>query len=195
AFVFDLTERRRAEQALRERERESLLILDTIPALVAMLKPSGEVDAVNQELIAFCGQPLEAMKEWGTNGTVHPDDLPHMVPIFSQAIASGEPYDFEARIRRFDGVYRWLQVRGLPLRDSAGQIVRWYVLLADVDDRKRAEDAIDTARSELARVARVMSMRAFTASIPREWTQPLSGIITNASTCLRILNASHPNID
>ena len=195
AFVFDLTERRRAEQALRERERESLLILDTIPALVAILKPSGEVDAVNQELVAFCGQPLEAMKEWGTNGTVHPDDLPHMVPIFSQAIASGEPYDFEARIRRFDGVYRWLQVRGLPLRDSAGKIVRWYVLLADVDDRKRAEDAIDTARSELARVARVMSMSAFTASIAHEVNQPLSGIITNASTCLRMLNASPPNIE
>jgi signal transduction histidine kinase len=118
-----------------------------------------------------------------------------MVPIFSQAIASGEPYDFEARIRRFDGVYRWLQIRGLPLRDSAGQIVRWYVLLADVDDRKRAEDAIDTARSELARVARVMSMSAFTASIAHEVNQPLSGIITNASTCLRMLNASPPNIE
>jgi PAS domain S-box-containing protein len=195
AFVVDLTELKRAEQALRERDRESRLILDTIPGLVATLKPSGEVDAVNQELVAFCGQALEAMKEWGTNGTVHPDDLPHMAPIFSQAIASGEPYDFEARIRRFDGVYRWLQVRGLPLRDSAGQIVRWYVLLADVDDRKRAEDAIDTARSELARVARVMSMSAFTASVAHEVSQPLSGIITNASTCLRMLKASPPNID
>src|SRR5262245_42160048 len=80
--------------SLREedfRERESLLVLDTIPGLVAILKPSGEVDAVNNELVAFCGQPLEEMKAWGTNGTVHPDDLPEIIPIFTGAIASGEP--------------------------------------------------------------------------------------------------------
>jgi PAS domain S-box-containing protein len=193
--VVDLTERGRVEQALRERERESLMILDAIPGLVAILKPNGEVDAVNHELTAFCGQPLEAMKEWGTNGTVHPEDLPHMVPIFTQAIASGEPYDFETRVRRFDGVYRWLQVRGLPHRDASGRIVRWYVLLSDIDDRKRAEEAIDKARSEFARVARVVTLSALTASIAHEVNQPLSGIITNAGTCLRMLNASPPNID
>src|SRR5262249_10336664 len=114
AFVIDLTERRRAEEALRESKRESRLILETIPGLVAVVAPSGEGHEVNPELVAFCGQPLEGMKQWGTNGTVHPDDLPQMVPIFTKSIASGEPYDFEARIRRFDGVYRWFQVRGLP---------------------------------------------------------------------------------
>src|SRR5262249_25796944 len=108
---------------------------------------------------------------------------------------SGRPYDFEARIRRFDGVYRWLQVRGLPLRDSMGQIARWYVLLADVDDRKRARDAVDAARSEVAHVARVVTMSALTASIAHEVNQPLSGIITNAGTCLRMLDAAPPNID
>ena len=195
AFVADLTELKRAEEAVRENERESRLILETIPGLVATLTPTGEVDAVNHELIAFCGQPLEAMKEWGTNGTVHPDDLPHMGPIFVNAIASGEPYDFEARIRRFDGEYRWMQVRGLPLRDTSGRIIHWYVLLSDIDARKRAEDSIATARSELARVARVMTMSAVTASIAHEVNQPLSGIITNASTSLRMLDASPPNID
>ena len=195
AFVADLTELKRAEEAVRESERESRLILETIPGLVATLTPTGEVDAVNHELIAFCGQPLEAMKEWGTNGTVHPDDLPHMGPIFVNAIASGEPYDFEARIRRFDGEYRWMQVRGLPLRDTSGRIIHWYVLLSDIDARKRAEDSIATARSELARVARVMTMSAVTASITHEVNQPLSGIITNASTSLRMLDASPPNID
>jgi PAS domain-containing protein len=84
----------------RATPRSSRLILDTIPGLVAVLKPSGEVDAANHELVTFCGQPLEAMKDSGTNGTVHPDDLPHMVPIFTRAIASGEPYDFEARRER-----------------------------------------------------------------------------------------------
>jgi PAS domain S-box-containing protein len=132
----------RLREALRESERGSRSLLDTIPGLVAMLTPAGEVDAVNNELVEYCGQPLAAMRQWGTNGTVHSDDLPHIVPIFTGAIATGQPYDFEARIRRFDGLYRWCQVRGLPLRDANGHTARWYVLLTDIDDRKRAEDVV-----------------------------------------------------
>ena len=139
---IDIDERKRAEAARRESERESRLIVDTIPGLVATLTPAGEVEVVNHQLIEYCGQPLEAMKEWGTNGTVHPEDVPRVARVFTQAITAGEPYDFETRIRRFDGVYRWFQVRGLPLRDPRALIVRWYVLLSDIDDRKRAEDAI-----------------------------------------------------
>jgi PAS domain S-box-containing protein len=88
------------------------------------------------------------MKQWGTNGTVHPDDLPHIVPVFTQAIAAGDPYDFEARIRRFDGVYHWFQVRGLPLRDMGSHISRWYVLLTDIDDLKRTGDALRKSERE-----------------------------------------------
>src|SRR4029453_6636413 len=88
----------RLREALRESERRSRVLLDTIPGLVAMLTPTGEVDTVNHELVEYCGQPLEAMQQWGTNGTVHSEDLPRIVPVFTQAIASGEPYDFEARI-------------------------------------------------------------------------------------------------
>ena len=149
AFVLDLTELKRAEQALHESERASRLIVDTIPGLVAILTPAGEVDVVNDQLVQYCGQPLEKMKEWGTNGTVHSEDMPGVIEIFTRAIMSGEPYDFEARIRRFDGVYRWFLVRGLPLRDTGGQIARWYVLLSDIDDRKRAEHAILTSERNL----------------------------------------------
>lgn len=130
----------REEDALRE--RESRVIVDTIPGLVAILTAAGEVDVVNHELVEYCGQPLEAMKQWGTNGTVHSDDLPRIGPVFGKAIAAGDPYDFEARIRRFDGVYRWCQVRGLPFRDSTGRILRWYVVLTDIDERKCSEQAL-----------------------------------------------------
>jgi PAS domain S-box-containing protein len=146
---IDIDERKRAEAARRETERESRLIVDTIPGLVATLTPAGDVDVVNHQLIEYCGQPLEAMRQWGTNGTVHAEDLPRLVQVFTQAITSGEPYDFEARIRRFDGVYRWFQVRGLPLRDPGERIARWYVLLTDIDDRKRAEDALRASERNL----------------------------------------------
>ncbi len=137
--IGQFVERRRAEQALRVSEREARLIVNTIPGFVASLTPAGEVEVVNDQLVEYCGQGLEAMRQWGTNGTVHPEDVPHVAGIFAPAIATGQPYELEARIRRFDGVYRWFQIRGLPLRDTRGQVVRWYSLLSDVDDRKRAE--------------------------------------------------------
>ena len=147
-----LAEQRRAAQelneALRESEHDSRLLVHTIPGLVAILTPAGEVDVVNDELVEYCGQALEAMKRWGTNGTVHTDDIPRVGQVFTQAIASGNPYDFEARIRRFDGVYHWCQVRGLPFRDPSGRILRWYVLLSDIDDRKRAENALRESERE-----------------------------------------------
>jgi PAS domain S-box-containing protein len=170
-------------------------IMDTIPGLVAMLTPAGEVDVVNHELVEYCGQGLDAMKQWGANGKIHVDDLPRVGQVFTQAIASGTPYDFEARVRRFDGVYRWCQIRGLPHRDSSEHIGRWYVLLTDIDDQKRAEEALSRARSELAHVSRATTLSALTASIAHEVNQPLSGIITNASTCLRMLAADPPDID
>jgi PAS domain S-box-containing protein len=145
---IDIDERKRAEAARHESERESRLVMENIPGLVATLRPTGEVEFVNDRLVEYCGQPLAAMQQWGTNGTVLPDDLPRIVPVFAQAIASGSPYDFEARIRRFDGAYRWHDVRGLPLRDTNLQIVRWYVLLSDIDDRKRAEDALRESERE-----------------------------------------------
>jgi len=145
----EISRHQRAAEALRDSTHESRLIVETIPGLVAMLTPEGEVDLVNQQLVEYCGQPLEAMKQWGTNGTVHSDDLPHVAQVFTKAITSGEPYDFEARIRRFDGIYRWVQVRGLPLRDRGQHIARWYVLLTDIDDRKRAEEALVKREREL----------------------------------------------
>ena len=74
-------------QRLFAERRRSVPILDTIPGLVATLLPTGEVDSVNAELVEYCGQPLEAMKQWGTNGTVHSEDVPRIGPMFAQAIA------------------------------------------------------------------------------------------------------------
>ena len=152
---------RDSTEALREREWR--VIVDTIPGLVATLAPSGEVEVVNDQLVEYCGQDLEAMKQWGTNGTVHVGDLPRIVPVFIQAITTGEPYDFEARVRRFDAVYRWCQVRGLPLRDTAGRISRWYVLLTDIDERKHAEDALRASERSLKLIIDTIPALAWSA--------------------------------
>src|SRR5258705_12327732 len=135
-------ERQRTEAARRASELDSRLIVGSIPGLVSVLTPTGAVDAVNDQLVEYCGQTLEELKQWGTNDTVHPDDLTGVIQMLTQALASGEPYDFEERLRRFDGAYRWFQVRALPLRDASGAILRWYALHTDIDERKRMQDAL-----------------------------------------------------
>ena len=164
-LLTDVDERKRAEQALRESEHESRLIVETVPGFVAMMSPDGEVDFVNRQVLEYCGQTLATIREWGTNGTVHADDMPHVATLFGEAIRSGKPYDFEARIRRFDGVYRWFQVRGLPLRDTNERILRWYVLLSDIDERKRAETELRQAYDSFADAQRLSKTGSFIADV------------------------------
>jgi PAS domain S-box-containing protein len=194
-LLTDIDERKRAEDAQRESERESRLIVDSIPGFVAAFTPGGEVEFVNRQTREYFGKSLEEMKHWGAGGLTHPEDLPRVVELFTDAISSGSPFDFELRARRFDGVYRWFRSRGFPLHDTNGQIVRWYNLLIDIDEHKRAEEALDKARSDLAYVARVTTVSALTASMAHEINQPLTGIITNAGTCLRLLDTQPPDLD
>jgi PAS domain S-box-containing protein len=161
--------------------------------------PTGEVEFVNKGLMEYCGQGLDAMKQWGTNGTVHGDDLPHVVELFTRGITSGEPYEFDARIRRSDGIYRWFQVRGLPLRDMGGQIVRWYSLLVDIDDRKRAEAQVEQAYLHLAEAQRLSKTaassricRLTTTTGPRRPSASLSSIPRPSSRCRWIRGMVHP---
>jgi PAS domain S-box-containing protein len=149
ALLSDVAAGKRSEDALRERERESRLIVDSIPGLVALLSASGEVELVNPQILEYFGQTLEELKQWGTSGIIHPDDLPHVIAAFTTSIATGAPYDIQQRFRRWDGVFRWFRNSGFPLRDTHGQIVRWCVLLTDVDDQRRAEDALRESEREL----------------------------------------------
>ncbi|WP_404293910.1 PAS domain-containing protein [Microvirga sp. RSM25] len=139
--ITDVDDRRRAEENLRESERQLRLIVGTIPGLVVVFGPDGLLESANQQMLDYVGQTFNGFKDWATNGCVHPDDLPPGIAKFTNSLVSGDPYEFEARIRRRDGVYRWFQVRGNPARDADGNIIRWYGLLIDIDARKQAEDA------------------------------------------------------
>ncbi len=112
---------------------------DHIAGLVALLTPAGRFELVNNQTLGFFGVPLEELKRWAIADIVHPDDLPNVLAAWSEAAETGRPYDVEERLRRADGAYRWFHTRGFPLRDMEGQIVRWYVMRADVDDQKRGE--------------------------------------------------------
>ena len=139
---MDVTDSKRAEAALLARELNLRLIVDSIPAPVALMTPSGQVESVNQPGIKYFGKTFEELKRWGTSDAVHPDDLPNAIAVWKDAIETGQPYEVKERLRRFDGVYRWFGVRGFPLRDPEGRILNWCVLLTDIDDRERAEESL-----------------------------------------------------
>jgi PAS domain S-box-containing protein len=149
ALREEIAERRRAEQMLQVRELNLRLIVDSIPAPVAVVTPAGEVESVNQPILAYFGKTFEDLKHWGTSDAVHPHDLPHAIAAWREAIETGRPYEVKERLRRFDGVYRWFDARGFALRDPDGRILNWCILLTDIDDRYRAEEALRASERSL----------------------------------------------
>ena len=317
---LDIEDRKRTEEALRQSEERARLMVDSIDGQIMTATPKGEVEFVNQQVLDYFGKTLEELKDWRVNDAIHQEDFPRALTLWTHSVETGDPYEFDQRLRRADGAYRWFRVRGRCVRDAQGHVVRWYVLLTDIDEGKRAEaqveqaylrlaeaqrlsktgsfitdlqaddhnwseetfrifefdpatkikvqmirdmvhaedlssfdsviargmtgsdvdflfrivtprgalkhirgmarvieqvagrplfigalqditesklaeEALNKARSELAQVARVTTLNALTASIAHEVNQPLSGIVTNASTCVRMLSADPPNID
>ncbi len=191
---IDIEDRKRAENALRASERNLNLIINTIPALVWSARPDGSAEFFNQHFLEYVGLSSDAAQDWGWTVAVHPDDLSDLASAWQSIRSSGEAGEKEARLRRFDGTYRWFLFRANPLRDEAGNVVRWFGLNTDIEDRKGTEEELRNTQAKLAHMARVMTMGELTASIAHEISQPLSGIVTNASTCLRMLAADPPNV-
>ena len=124
-------------------------MVDGISALVAVLTPDGTVDFVNRQVLDYFGKTLEELKEWATTDAIHADDLPGVIAVWRRSLESGQPYDIEIRQRGANGVYRWFHVQGLPVRDATGCILRWCILQTDIDERKRAEEALRESEREL----------------------------------------------
>jgi PAS domain S-box-containing protein len=184
----------RAQEALRESEQRLRSAMDGIPGLVGVLGPNGDVEAVNRQIVEYCGQPLEELRNWGTNGIVHHEDLPHVVEIFTKSIAAGIPYQIEQRLRRFDGEYRWFDNRGIPVRDDSGRIVRWYVLLTDIEDRTQALARLQQMQSDFAHMNRVSMMGELAASLSHEISQPIASARNNARAAQNFLEMQPPDL-
>jgi len=115
------------------------VLVDSLPALIHTGLPDGYLDFFNQRWLEFVGLRLEDLEGWKWTAAVHPDDVTGLVAAWRACLASGEPLEFEARVRRADGEYRWMLHHKVALRDECGQIVKWYGSSIDIEDRKRAE--------------------------------------------------------
>lgn len=180
---------------IQESEDRLRRVINTIPAHVWSTLPDGSADLVNQRLLESTGFSMEQLLGSGWHTLVHPDDRDMYVREWNLAMAAGEPMEVEARVWTAQSDYRWLLVRNVPLRDNRGNIVKWYGAGIDIEDRKRAEDALRKAQAELAHANRVTTMGELSACLAHEINQPISGLITNASTCLRLLKREQPDLD
>jgi PAS domain S-box-containing protein len=141
----DIEDLKRAEDRIR-------LIIDTLPTMVWTLRPDGAVDYVNQRWLDYTGLALEQEIEEPTR-VVHPKDLPRVIEKWLSDMAAREPSEDEMRLRRADGEYRWFLVRTAPLRDEQGDVVKWYGVSIDIEDRKRAEEALRSSEREQRHIA------------------------------------------
>ncbi len=195
----DIEDRKRAEEAVRDSEFQLRLIIDSIPALVFTTTAAGEVEYVNRQILDYFGNTLEELKNWAFSGAVHPDDMNGVVTHWQHSIAGGSPFDIEQRIRRFDGVFRWFHVRGLPLRSPEGRIIRWYVVLTDVDDRVRSEEAVRISERELRQIVDSVPGMIATANAKGEHdyaskrTLDYTGTSTEEASGLGFVNTIHPD--
>jgi formate hydrogenlyase transcriptional activator len=147
--ITDITQQRRAEAVIRTQQAELRDVVDTIPAIVWSALPDGSNSYVNSRFVEYCGMQPEQIAGTGWHAATHPDDLERHNAKWLACAASGEPLEDEVRFRRADGQYRWYLQRAIPLRDGAGHIVKWYGVLTDIEDRKRADDKIREQETEL----------------------------------------------
>jgi PAS domain S-box-containing protein len=140
--TVDITERKRAEEAIRQREKQLRDVFEGIPAMAAAIRLDGSVEFTNQRWREYTGLSLEEATGSGWETAIHPQDLSTYVNMRSTSIASGKAYEGEFRLRAANGEYRWFLSRGVPLRDDRGNVVRWYSIQTDIDDRKRVEEKL-----------------------------------------------------
>src|ERR1700732_2934703 len=125
------------------------LVVDTIPTLAWSARPDGSADFFNQRWLDYTGLSAEQALGSGWQVAIHPDDLPRILKTFREALNSVKPYEVEGRFCRFDGEFRWFLFRASPLCDESGKVVKWYGTNTDIEDRKRAEDALRSHEQNL----------------------------------------------
>jgi PAS domain S-box-containing protein len=193
-ILFDIDELKKTERALQEREHQLLGIIETIPSMLWSVSPTGKTTHLSQRVLEYCGASSEELINRGWERFIHPDDREETTKAFDHAISSGESYSAIHRLRRADGEYRWHHSMGEPLRDAQGNIIQWYGLATDIDERKRAEDHLRDMRIKLTRASRIATLAELSASIAHELNQPLMSVLANAQAGKRWLAANPPNL-
>ncbi len=182
-----------AEEALRQGENRLRLVIGTIPTMAWSLLPDGAVDFVNQRWLEYTGLSLEeALAD--ANRIVHPEDLPSVMEKWRRDMAVGEQCEYEIRLRRADGEYRWFLVRTAPLRDEQGNIVKWYGTSTDITERKNSENALRDSGAQLQALTRrlVELQESERKDFARELHDRIGPTLTSLSINLKLIKDALP---
>jgi len=149
----DIEDRKRREEASEARGRNFEQIVDGLPEIVALFAADGKIAFSNKQMLEYLGETLEQVQAKASAYNFHPDDRDEVLTRWAAAVQSGEPFDFEARLCRADGAFRWQRTRVFPLRNTEGRIDLWYGLFTDIDDHKWAETLLAGEKRLLEMVA------------------------------------------
>src|SRR5580700_9030178 len=144
--------------ATAAQESESLnaqLLVDSIPALIHTARPDGYLDYFNKPWLEYLGVTLDKVTGWNWTAFVHPEEVEGIVAKWRACLATGEIFEYETRVRRANGEYRWMFHRKVPLRSDRGNIVKWYGSSMDIDERKTAEVELRRSKAHLADAQRL----------------------------------------
>ena len=187
----------RIEQ-LRREEKHLRDVVETIPAMAFSARPDGSTEFVSRTWLDYTGLSEIPNLRSGWQITIHPGDLDQHLNKWRASLATGLPFENEARHRNAHGAYRWLLALAVPLRDKNGNVMKWYGTLTDMEDRKRAEQERERLRqlqADLAHENRVSMMGELAATLSHELKQPITAAILDANTCLRWLTRDQPDLE
>jgi PAS domain S-box-containing protein len=198
AIYRDITERKRAEEQLRESEARFQAMADTAPVMIWMTGTDGLCNYFNKPWLEFTARTMEQEVGMGRLEGVHSDDVQGCLDVFLPAFHARKSFRMEYRLRRSDGEYRWVIESGIPRYTGGGEFAGYIGSNIDITDRKRAEEERERLRqvqADLAHINRVTTMGELTASLAHEIKQPISAAVIDARTCLKWLERDRPDIE
>jgi PAS domain S-box-containing protein len=196
-LTHDIDDLVTTQEALRDQRHELSLLVDMIPSHLWRMTPDGRTTLINKHMADFMAADKGDMTHVDTvlATTFHPDEVDAVWEHFNHCVSTGEIFSMQYRLRRADGVYRWMSGRAEPMRDENGNILQWFGLCHDIDEQVRAEEALRRASDRLAQATQAASLAELSASIAHEVNQPLAAIVANSHACHRWLSAEPPNVE
>lgn len=180
---------------IQERERQLRLLTEAIPQQIWRADAAGRIEYCNHHLRDYTGRTIETQRSEAFFDVIHPEDAPQFHQGWHGALASGDRFEAEVRVRGANGNYRWFLVRSIPQRSEEGEISRWYGIHIDIEQQHKAQQNLMQAQDDLTRLLRSLSMAEMAASIAHELNQPLTAVVTHAYACREWLLGKPANLE